>query len=519
MVKAILYAAKSTEDKRGSIPTQLEDCRAMAEREGWEVDAEYQDEAASAWSGDRGPGLAEAMEHAERVAPSMLVVQHSDRLARGDARQARHLVEVVTWAVKAGVTIRSVQDDLFADERLSVLMGALMGQRNTEDSRRKSLAVKAGLKRRAKHGLYTGGRPYGYRSDDGKIHPLDAEAVVVRRVFEEFVAGRSMVAIARGLHSDDIRTATGKPSSAWRQATVGGILRRELYTGGEHEAIIDADTWKRACALLAARPSKGKGRPPIGRHLFKGGMLRCGECGEAMVPRTKRKPHQEYYCCNGHISHGDGYCTQGCIQRSTIDSATFNYFEHAGIDIEATKQVVKESRDLKLAEVRALRKQAQREAQLAAGRLARVRRDYQDGALLREDWAEQREQLTGERDAAQAEVDRLRAHETGIVQDGDELDAEKEVLDQLVTIRKAIVGEVNDAQGLEAVRAALARLFVSFTIYTRGDPLEIDMEGKPVGRRGSRGKDLAIVPIPRPDAERIALSQAPKKYTKASGCL
>ena len=57
---AVLYAAKSTEDKRGSIPTQLEDCREIAEREGWNIADEFQDEAASAYSGNRGPGLAAA---------------------------------------------------------------------------------------------------------------------------------------------------------------------------------------------------------------------------------------------------------------------------------------------------------------------------------------------------------------------------------------------------------------------------------------------------------------------------
>ncbi len=36
---AVIYAAKSTEDKHGSIPTQLEDCRALAERHGWESSA------------------------------------------------------------------------------------------------------------------------------------------------------------------------------------------------------------------------------------------------------------------------------------------------------------------------------------------------------------------------------------------------------------------------------------------------------------------------------------------------
>ncbi len=33
-IPAVLYAAKSTADPRGSIPTQLEDCGAAVEREG-----------------------------------------------------------------------------------------------------------------------------------------------------------------------------------------------------------------------------------------------------------------------------------------------------------------------------------------------------------------------------------------------------------------------------------------------------------------------------------------------------
>ena len=35
--RAILYAAKSTEDRHGSMPTQLADCRKLAEPEGWEI--------------------------------------------------------------------------------------------------------------------------------------------------------------------------------------------------------------------------------------------------------------------------------------------------------------------------------------------------------------------------------------------------------------------------------------------------------------------------------------------------
>ena len=47
-IRAVVYAAKSTEDKRGSIATQLRDCRDLAECEGWEVVGEFRDEGFSA---------------------------------------------------------------------------------------------------------------------------------------------------------------------------------------------------------------------------------------------------------------------------------------------------------------------------------------------------------------------------------------------------------------------------------------------------------------------------------------
>ena len=34
-------------------------------------------------------------------------------------------------------------------------------------------------------------------------------------------------------------------------------------------------------------------------------MLRCGSCGDAMVPRTDTRGYT-FYCCSGHITLGDG---------------------------------------------------------------------------------------------------------------------------------------------------------------------------------------------------------------------
>src|SRR3954452_5258104 len=112
----VAYAAKSTEDIRGSIGTQLADCRAAIERESdRRLAAEHIDESASAFRRSRGPGLVAAKADAARLAKrhgrSELWVQHSDRLARGDGLIADHLAEVFFELRRAGVQLRSVQDD------------------------------------------------------------------------------------------------------------------------------------------------------------------------------------------------------------------------------------------------------------------------------------------------------------------------------------------------------------------------------------------------------------------------
>jgi DNA invertase Pin-like site-specific DNA recombinase len=176
-VACVVYAAKSTEDRRGSIPDQLRECREAIEREGGRlVVGEYVDESFSAFHGSRGPGLADAMQHAEELAREFgtaeLWALHSDRLARGDGRVARHAVEIALWALKRDVRVRTIQDpDTFRD----LLYAVVTGQRNHEDSRRKGLASAAGYRRAVARGEYTGTKADGYRrvveiDDDGNVN-------------------------------------------------------------------------------------------------------------------------------------------------------------------------------------------------------------------------------------------------------------------------------------------------------------------------------------------------------------
>jgi DNA invertase Pin-like site-specific DNA recombinase len=470
MRPAVIYAAKSTADTRGSIPTQFDDCQALADREGLDVVDRQKDETQSAYRSSRGDGLARAKEHSAALAVEhgecALIVQHTDRLARGDAIQAAHLIEVWLWALKANVKLRSVQDDHNLDD---MLRAVLIGERNHEDSRRKALAVSGGMKRVAERGRALGIKALGYgidpdKNQDGRIIVVEHEAEIVRRVFREFIAGQSFTAIARNLVRDGVPTRKG---GVWRQSTVAGVVKNRVYIGevtckgetfaGSHDPIIDTETFERAQQLLEARPSKGRGRPPAALHLFRQGMLRCGKCGEAMAPRTSADTGLGWYYCNGRGKLGKEFCDTPHIPRADVDSRVFSYFERVGLDVDATRAQVANARDSRLSEVRSLIESATRAERKASEALARVKRAFYDGEIDATDWKEAKADLEPELTASTAELERLREQERAIHEWADVRDAEAETLRKLAAIRSAIAGEVNDAEGVDAVRAALAQ--------------------------------------------------------------
>ena len=497
--RAVIYAAKSTQDKHGSIGTQVTDCREKADREGWILDGEYEDESKSGYSSSRGDGLAQAREHAARVAAAegacVLVVQHTDRLARGDGVGADHLIDVAKWARKAGVSIRSVQDDSTCE---NMIMAVVMGERNHEDSRRKGLAVKDGLKRRViDRRQYIGGRrPYGYEwanqyengtpltTGDGRIvkqlEPLLHEAAVIRRIFDEYLAGRAQNAIAQRLEREGVSTLT--PSGAWYATTIAGMLRNPLYVGmvahngehyeGEHEPLISRDVWGKTCELRQARHSAGRprGRRTAGRHALTEGLLICPLCAAAMSPVTKRDRRSadgmgyETYVCVKRLHHGPHACAQKPIKRDAVDQAVWGMFEADVLDRDATRDLLVKQVEREFGTTDDLH-QAEGELARAEARLDKITRGWQDEVIDDTEYKRQREETLAERDAAQAQVEQHRRQQEAAVAMIEEFDADVVIAKELAALREKVVGEVRGGSGeLERFRALLRRLFVSFEL-------------------------------------------------------
>jgi DNA invertase Pin-like site-specific DNA recombinase len=506
---AVLYAAKSTEDKNLSIPEQLDDAREMAEENGWQVVGEFSDEDFSAYSGNRGPDLEAAKQRAIEAAqkagtPAMLVAQAHDRFARGAGDQPgapQSLGELWHEMRRVNVHLRTVEDDEEMRDEASV---AAIGRRAYIDSRRKSKSVKKGLRRRAEKGKLCGGpRPYGLRwigpVGEKVLDVVPAEAEVVKRIFEDTVNGVSQRALTRLLNQEGIPTVTGVP---WGQASVGRILRNPLYKGmvrnagevypGAHEAIIAADLWDRAAAIRSSQARKVGGRWPKGSHLFTGGLLRC-KCGSAMLPRTDPRPRKnvlagghpphdahtstavsqptyQVYQCAGRLAHGLDFCDQPVIDRALVDEAMMDELNKRYLDVAETRRRLEAKFAADTVIAAATLVDADSEAQRAEARIARVQRAFQDGHIEAEDYAQQRAQLLEERDAAQAAADRAREHAAHLATAPAMADAEEAVLRHLANLRQAVIEGVSRAPDLNSLRTILRQLFEEVALLPADHP-------------------------------------------------
>jgi hypothetical protein len=326
VIYCVLYAAKSTEDRHGSIPGQLEDCREAIERATDRVLAgEYLDEAYSAFSGDRGPGLVDALLHAEELArehgTAELWAQHSDRLARGDGRTARHAVEIALWALKREVRIRTIQDpDTFRD----LLYAVVTGQRNHEDARRKGLASAAGYRRALERGEYAGRKLDGYR-----LAVSIEDGIVIRRLeidpdrrgafellFRLALKGKTCGAVARALNDAGWLTKPrekGRTPEPWNASGVLKVMHNPRYAGvttsrGEivgpahWPAYVSVRQHHRLQALIAARLRRQRKRR-FNEAFLLSGILRCGRCGaplhcQTAFLRADGTYSRRYTCCS-----------------------------------------------------------------------------------------------------------------------------------------------------------------------------------------------------------------------------
>ena len=350
MIRAAIYARFSSDlqsDK--SVDDQIAFCREVAQREGFAVVMTFEDRAVSASSAINRPGFVAMMRAAEAKLFDIIVAEDMDRIFRdqGDYHAARKQLDFL------GIGIHTATGKV---GRLDGALRALMGEMYLENL---ALHVRRGLEGVVRDGRHAGGRAYGYAAvpgQPGELTIVEAEAAIVRRIFAEFIAGRTPRAIAAALNAERMPPPRGV---RWNASTINGnnarghgMLLNEIYAGRivwnkvrmikdpatgkrvsrpnlpaayrSSEApqlrIVDDATWQAAQAIKAQRSHAGAAQSRAPKRPLSG-LLRCGSCGAGMasVGTTKGTVRLQ---CSAHRE--SGACGNGRkVSRDMVEATVF----------------------------------------------------------------------------------------------------------------------------------------------------------------------------------------------------
>ncbi|EUB97227.1 Resolvase domain-containing protein [Rhizobium sp. CF080] len=326
MNRAIIYARYSTDLQNDrSVEDQIRLCQAYAERSGFELVGEYSDRAKSGASMFGRPGLAHLMQAAERNEFDIVISEAPDRISR-DIADLAHVHKTLKFR---GVAINCVNGGLL--DTVQVGMYGVIGQMQREEGAKKT---KRGMLGVIREGRNAGGKSYGYEpvpGEPGELRIVEAEAEVIRRVFDLYVARVSPRAIASILNHDNIPAPRGRQ---WNASTINGnekrghgILRNPLYVGkrvwnrvrmvkdpatgrrvsrendvneyeyseAPHLRVVSDEIYEAARARKeAVGGPRGKYMPRAKRMLT--GLLRCASCGGALTTTSTDKSGPRIMC-------------------------------------------------------------------------------------------------------------------------------------------------------------------------------------------------------------------------------
>jgi site-specific DNA recombinase len=379
-MRAAIYARYSSDNQRdASIEDQVRQCRARIDEEEWQRGEVYSDHAISGATTLR-PGYQKMLEDARSGRFEVLVAEALDRLSR-DQENIAGLFKQLSFAGVRLITL--------SEGEIGELHVGLKGTMNALFLKDLAQKTRRGLEGRIRHGKAGGGLCFGYdivHSVDPAGEPVrgerrinQIEAFIVRRIFEEFVKGRSPRAIAGALNKEKIPGPAGRtwgPSTIygnWRRGT--GILNNELYIGrlvwnrqqfikdpntGRRQArlnpetkwivesvpqlrIVDDHLWKlvkerqRESRSRVMTEDKGirseRARRP--RYLLSG-LLRCGACGGGYS-----KISQSHYGCS--TARNKGTCRNLLtLRRDELEAKVLNGLRHRLMRPEMVRLFIEE---------------------------------------------------------------------------------------------------------------------------------------------------------------------------------
>ncbi len=334
-MKVAIYSRFSTDrQNESSIADQVRVCAEHATRNDWRLVEKFEDQGISGAALGNRPGVLKMQEAALARRFDVLLVTDLTRLSRSNG----DLSKMIDRLVAKGIRVIGVQDGYDSARRghkLQAGLSGIIGEAFRDMIRDRTHAA---LESRAKEQRPTGGKCYGYRGNAVN----EAEAAIVREVFELYANGASCRKIAAELNARSVASPGStwnrklRRCGGWMATGVRSMVRNERYVGlirwNTTEWRKDPDTGKRLrydrprsewieCRDESLRiisdvlferatkrtqdvttPDERLKTGGKSRYLLSG-LLRCGVCGSHYIMTNKHA-----YQCSGYVG---GACSNG----------------------------------------------------------------------------------------------------------------------------------------------------------------------------------------------------------------
>lgn len=358
VVRCAIYTRKSTDEgldqEFNSLDAQRESGEmfiAAQKNEGWECQpTRYDDGGYSGGDIDR-PALKRLMADIEAGKIDCVVVYKVDRLSRSLLDFARIMETFDRHNVSfVSVTQQFNTNSSMGRLMLNVLLSFAQFEREIISERTRDKMAAARRK-----GRYVGGAPVlGYDIDRGKSRLVvnDREAAQVRQIFELYLEHESLLATIaelerRGWTTKKWTTKKGKQRGGRRfdknalyhlltnVVYVGKIRYRDELYEGQHEAIVDAETFDQVQKLLRLNNRTGGKRVRNRFGALLKGLLRCTPCGCAMAHSHTTKDgtkRYRYYVCVNAQKRGWKNCPSKSVPAGEIERFVVDQIRGIGRD-------------------------------------------------------------------------------------------------------------------------------------------------------------------------------------------
>lgn len=274
------------------------------------------------------PGLAAMLAAVRAGQVASVFVFRVSMLARRRATDFDALLEACD---AAGVRVFGFGEDVDLDDpaRREELFREAQLSRDTAD--RASLMARAGHAAAAASGRPHGGgrRAFGYQAGMRALVP--EEARIVREIFERYLAGEALGALAadlnrRGVPTSEQRRWTSRgvarildaPRYAGLRVFQGSIRDGDGYRYGTWDACVDIDTWELARRERADRAEAASDERRNRLRYMLAGLVLCSECSRRMAGNAVSG--YRLYACPGPGPGATGPAPKGCARSIGADS-------------------------------------------------------------------------------------------------------------------------------------------------------------------------------------------------------